>query len=371
MTHSRPSLVTLGTEVVARALACVAVLTIAAGGIGLAGPAAAPSAAEHQLPQWSLADLPAKTGLVGVLVEPSRLGSATGMKPVYTFVLSAKKTIDITMYEFVDPTMVKDLVADAHRGLKVRVILDTNRERSRNTATFNALKKGGVAVVWADASYEATHQKTITVDRKESLVLSGNLTDEYYTTTRDFGIFDTNPSDVAEIETVFSADFAHRPVTPLDEVDLVWSPGSQSRMLAIINGARHTLSIENEEMGDSAITKAIVAAAKRGVKVEITMTADSEYDSDWTSIVKAGGHVHLYAYGYSDLYIHAKTTIADAGSKSQKMYVGSINFSSASMNRNRELGIITSGAATIKAVNSVVRSDYTDCTAATDCHNYT
>ena len=249
-----------------RGVAC-AVLAAVVCSFGTDLPAAAPAAR-----------LRVQHGLVGVLIEPSRLGSAAGMRPVYAFVLSAKKRVDMTMYELIDPTMVKDLIADRKRGVVVRVILDTNRERSRNLPAFRALKAGGVSVVWADTAYEATHQKTITVDDDESLIASFNLTAEYYTTTRDFGIWDTNRADVSAIEAVFDADFAHRPVNPSNGTDLVWSPGSQSQMLAVINGARHSLSIENEEMDDPAITRAIVAAARRGVNVEITMTADSSYD---------------------------------------------------------------------------------------------
>ena len=262
-----------------------------------------------------------------VIVEPSRLGSATGMQPVYSFVVSARRSLDMTMYELADSKMESDLVADARRGVKVRVILDTNREQSRNMAAFDTLRAGGVKVVWADTSYEATHQKTISVDDATSLILTGNLTSEYYTTTRDFGVFDSNPSDVAAIESGFDADFAHRLVTPSEGADLVWSPGATSHMLAVINGATHTLSIENEEMGDFAISSAIAAAARRGVRVDVTMTADSSYDADLDDIVKAGGQVHLYADESSDLYIHAKATVADAGLASERVYVGSINFS--------------------------------------------
>jgi phosphatidylserine/phosphatidylglycerophosphate/cardiolipin synthase-like enzyme len=321
----------------------------------------------------SLATAKPKTsapGLVAVLVEPSKLGSATGMQPVYAFVLSAKKSVDMTMYELSDPIMVNDLVADRRRGVKVRVVLDTNRERSRNLRTFQALGAGGVKAVWADTAYEATHQKTITVDRAKSLVLSANLTSEYYTTTRDFGVVDTSAADVAAIEAVFNADFAHRTIVPSDGADLVWSPGSQAQMLAVINGARHTLSIENEEMASSAITGAIVAAAERGVKLDITMTADSYYDSDLDEIVRAGGHVHLYANESRDLYIHAKTTIADAGTSTRRAYVGSINFSSASMDRNRELGVITSDPKVVSELNAVVTGDYSNCRVSTGCRNY-
>ena len=310
------------------------------------------------------------SGLVGLLVEPSKLGSSAGMGRVYSFVLSARKSVDMTMYELEDPTMVADLLADQRRGVEVRVILDTNRERSRNAAAFSSLQSGGAHVAWADPSYEATHQKTITVDHRESLILTANLTSDYYTTTRDFGVFDNDGADVTAIEAVFDADFAHRPVTPSDGADLVWSPGSQPQMLAVINGARHSLSIENEEMGDSVITDAIVAAATRGVKVEVTMTADSDYDGDLNEIVRAGGHVHLYANAYSDLYIHAKTTIADAGRPTQRIYLGSINFSSASMDRNRELGIVTASPVIVREANAVVAGDYSGCNSATDCRNY-
>jgi phosphatidylserine/phosphatidylglycerophosphate/cardiolipin synthase-like enzyme len=95
-----------------------------------------------------------------VIVEPSELGSSAGITAVYDFVLSAKKSVDMTMYELVDPAMVRDLVADDKRHVKVRVILDTNREQSRNGPAFRTLRAGGVKVVWADTSYEATHQKT-------------------------------------------------------------------------------------------------------------------------------------------------------------------------------------------------------------------
>ncbi|MGO9582487.1 MAG: phospholipase D-like domain-containing protein [Acidimicrobiales bacterium] len=310
------------------------------------------------------------SGLVGLIVEPSKLGSAAGMQPVYAFVLSARRSVDMTMYELADPTMEADLIADRRRGVEVRVLLDTNRERSRNLAAFESLTAGGVKVVWADTEYEATHQKTITVDGTESLILTANLTSEYYTTTRDFGVFDTDARDLSAIEAVFDADFAHRPITPSNGADLVWSPGSEAQMLAVIDGARHTLSIENEEMNDSAITNAIAAAAGRGVKVEITMTTDSSFDSDFDVIVRAGGHVHLYEDDPSDLYVHAKTTIADAGLGTQRVYVGSINFSSASTDRNRELGIITTDPTIIEEIDRVVRDDYSNCTAATACEEY-
>jgi phosphatidylserine/phosphatidylglycerophosphate/cardiolipin synthase-like enzyme len=69
-----------------------------------------------------------------------------------------------------------------------------------------------------------THQKTLVVDSSRAVIMTANLTSEYYSTSRDFLVVDTNRADVAAITEVFDADFAHLAVGPGDGVDLVWSP---------------------------------------------------------------------------------------------------------------------------------------------------
>jgi hypothetical protein len=62
---------------------------------------------------------------------------------------------------------------------------------------------------------------------------------------------------VAAVEQVFNADFAKTSITPPDGDDLVWSPtDSQTHLLALINGAQHTLDVQEEEFGDPALVNA-------------------------------------------------------------------------------------------------------------------
>jgi cardiolipin synthase len=103
----------------------------------------------------------------------------------------------------------------------------------------------------------------------------------------------------------------------------------------------------------------------------VTMTNEKAYDSEFDAIVAAGGHVHLYADSTKALYVHAKVISADAASSDRKIYVGSINFSDASMDNNRELGIITTSSSVVKSVTAVVDGDFDNCSAASDCTNYT
>ena len=70
------------------------------------------------------------------------------------------------------------------------------------------------------------------------------------------------------------------------------------------------------------------------------MTANSSYDSAFNQLVAAGAKVHLYS-ATAPLYIHAKVIDVDAALTSHRDYVGSINFSDYSLNKNRELGFIT------------------------------
>jgi cardiolipin synthase len=66
----------------------------------------------------------------------------------------------MTMYELQDTTAQGlSVLAAESSGVKVRVILDVNDEKSNNTAAYNQLKDCGVGVVWAWTKYEATHRR--------------------------------------------------------------------------------------------------------------------------------------------------------------------------------------------------------------------
>ena len=295
----------------------------------------------------------AGSGALTLLSEPQ-----AGLGQFYRLINGARSSIDLTMYELIDTTAEGDLAAAAKRGVDVRVILDAHLEMSRNTATYNFLKAHKVHVTWAPST-TTYHQKTLTIDGKTSVVMTLNMVSADYAGTRDFAVIDTSPSDVAAIVATFNADFAHTKVTPPDGADLVWSPtNSQAAILAVINAAKHTLSVENEEMGDSTITRALEAAARRGVDVKIVMTAQSSWDSAFSALVKAGAHVRTLRNSSKVLYIHAKAVVADAGRSGEQMFVGSENFSVASLRYNRELGIRTTNKQVISAVATVLGDDY-------------
>jgi cardiolipin synthase A/B len=288
-----------------------------------------------------------------VLAEPQ-----AGIGPVYRLITSARSSVDLSMYELADRTAEGDLAADAARGVDVRVILDQDLERSANTPAYRYLAAHGVHVRWGPAA-TIYHQKTLTVDNATSVVMTGNLVAWDYPSTRDFAVIDTNKADVAAIVATFDADFAGRATTPPDGTDLVWSPANaQASVLSVIDGATRTLAIEDEEMDDPAVTAALASAARRGVAVTVTMTADPEWDAAFADLARAGVRIRLYPDTSGTLYIHAKAIVADAGRPGQRVLVGSQNFSIASLDYNRELGILTRDPAVVAAISTVLARDH-------------
>jgi phosphatidylserine/phosphatidylglycerophosphate/cardiolipin synthase-like enzyme len=262
------------------------------------------------------------------------------MTPIYDFMRDARSTLTMTMYELADPTAEQILGADAGRGVHVQVLMDSALENSANQPAQTYLGSHGVTVAFAPAS-RITHQKTICTDHDACLVMSLNMVTDDYPFTRDVAVEDSDPRDVSAIESTFAADFSGQTGLATSNGDhLLWSPGSEPGIVAVIDGARHTLEVENEEMDSTAVTDALAAAARRGVDVDVCMTADRDYTAALEQIVSAGGHVDLYPNRADVLYIHEKLVLADAGTAAARAVVGSINFSTTSMNYNRELDLM-------------------------------
>ncbi len=297
---------------------------------------------------------------------PAAAGSATakaplklitepnaGYAPIDSLLASPRHRLDLTMYELEDQNAEVILAADARRGVDVRVLLDRDYVGDANSEAFSYLAAHHVHVRWASSQVEITHEKSFVIDGRTAVILTGNFTSRYYGSDRDFAVVDRNAADVSAIERVFDLDWANRPVTPGSGSDLVWSPGSEQTLVALIGSARHRLLVENEEMGAQPVVVALESAARRGVIVEVVMTDSSEWDETLSALSHAGVHVRTFAYD-APLYIHAKAISVDG----RRVFLGSENFSTESLEYNRELGLITGAPPIVASVTSTLAGDY-------------
>jgi cardiolipin synthase A/B len=288
--------------------------------------------------------------VVRIWTEP-----ASGYGFLDAAIVSARHSIDLSMYELSDPTIERDLVARAAAGVDVRVILDADYEgMSENASAYAVLHASKVHVEWAPSN-QIFHAKYAVIDARAAFVGTGNLQSYYYSSTRDFWVEVTRTSDIHAIAGTFDADFA-RSYSTSTAPGLVWSPGSTSALVELIDSARHTLVVENEEMDSASIESALGGAARRGVSVEVVMTESSSWTTALGDLARDGVHVRVLSS--SRVYIHAKVICVDCAGNAGTVFIGSENFSTSSLSYNRELGVLTTTPVAIRAVEAAVRSDY-------------
>ena len=279
----------------------------------------------------------------------------------------AQSKIDLVVYSISDPLIIDALVQAKNRGVAVRILLNGGYP-FRNQESKEYLESLGLNVRLANSNF-ITHQKTFIFDDSSSLIMTYNLLESYFVNHRDFGALITTPAAVAQIEQVFDDDWNLNPVAIVPHADLVWSPiNSRSTLVSLIYSANHTLEIYNEEMADTEVEDALIAAAQRGVKVRVILSPpsienpfvqvyDFEKDSNARGLHKInqkGVEVFLVAVPY----IHAKMILVDRDYPNAVAFLGSENFSYSSLNFNRELGLVTHKSSCIEQMYRAFEFDW-------------
>jgi cardiolipin synthase len=287
-----------------------------------------------------------------------------GYQPVYRFISSARKSLDMTMYSLVDPEAIAALIADASRGVAVRVLLDsTPGNKAANQPAYDDLSAHGVKVRWAWPGV-LWHQKSIVRDARAVAVMSCNLDAAYYPVIRGWIVVTDKPATVAGVEATFTTDFRRDDRRPTRGVapkgsELIWAPGAQGPLVKLIGSARPgtTLYAEDEQLDSPVIVQALVAAAERGVSVDLTMTDSPYWTTALDTLVAGGVHVSLYAAS-APIYIQSKAISVN----DRSVYVGSINFTTAMMDADRNMGIITTDPTVVRGVTSTMAGDFAGAT---------
>jgi phosphatidylserine/phosphatidylglycerophosphate/cardiolipin synthase-like enzyme len=189
-----------------------------------------------------------------------------------------------------------------------------------------------------------------------------NLYAPYYPVVRDFAVVTSHPPLVHGLETTFDADYAdtHRPPVrgtagSAKGMSLVWSPGAQKPLVKLIGSAApgSTLYAETEQLDSPAIERALVAAVRRGVTVDLTMTYDAQWAAGMDTLKAGGVNLRVYQPG-APLYIHAKALSVNGDTA----YVGSANLTTAMTSADRNVGVITTRQTIVRGVTSTLAGDF-------------
>lgn len=309
--------------------------------------------------------LPLLKGDVQLIVTPNSKGHVEFLQSINN--TKSGDVIRMAMFHLTNTQVINALVSAQKRGVTVKVILDSVSLNLPNFKLgFEQLKSGGVDVRTSTSAFSISHQKSMTINNSEAFITAINLT-KLEDVTRDFGLIVHDPDVISEVITVFEQDWQNamtgQGVTPqVNELHLVWSPvNSLTKLVNLISSVKKSLIVQVENLGDSQIQSALIAAVKRGASVKVLVPmcskGNSKINYPYLKELAAGGvqtKVMPTPESVAHPYMHSKMMVVDG----VIAYVGSVNFSKNSTSKARELGVLFSEVKPIQTLSSLFQQDW-------------
>ncbi|MEO8439666.1 MAG: phospholipase D-like domain-containing protein [Spartobacteria bacterium] len=291
-----------------------------------------------------------------IIVLPDDTGKA-----IVDAIEGAKESIRIKMFVFSDPDLIKAVIAAQARGARVSVMLNPARRSGEedNAETRKQLEAAGVEVRDSNPEFGITHEKSMVVDDRIAFVKSLNWATKNLTETRDYAVITTHQHEVDEVVAGFEADWHRKDFDPGHNAHLIWCRGNgRERIARLIDGAKHTLFVQNERYQDSVIIERLVRAATRGVKVHVMARPPHSLKKE-KLVEGVGGlrimdDVGIKIHKLKHLKLHGKMLLADG----VRAIVGSINLAPGSFDDRRELAIEVHDEEIVERLHEVAKHDW-------------
>jgi cardiolipin synthase len=282
-------------------------------------------------------------------------------KPTIDAIGGAVKSIRVKMFAFSDPGLLETLIQAHRRAVKIRVMLNPARHSGeiQNKGARSVLRGAGIDVLDTNPAFNITHEKSAVIDDRIALIGSMNWEPETFEKTRDYAVLTADAREIKEIIECFEADWSRQPFQPPQSSNLIWCPGTGRESLAhFIDSAEHSLFIQNERYQDAIIVEHIVRAKLRGVKVHIMTRPSHSLRAE--QLVEGIGDLRIMQdmsigiHKIKHYKLHAKMLLADRS----RAIIGSINLTSGSFDKRRELAIRVTDDAILTRLNKVVHDDW-------------
>lgn len=314
---------------------------------------------------------------------------------IINFLKTAKSEIVIATYRFNNQNIIGLLTELALTGVKVRIMVN----EQYLTECKDLFKKCGntvenVSITHGNRNYLVHHNKYIVIDNKAAFIMTGNL-DTHLGKSTDFIVYSKALDICKNLLFIFQYDWDNRSTNPIDskyifnKSGLYWSDGSVDRIdnkykqyyvddvvndiyfknhgsslaayIKLVEGSKKSIKIYMQLVNSFECLKYLCEAAQRGVKVEVIFQSLGNYklDAFIKGLLARSGVSVIYNKNQVP-YVHAKVIISDE----KEVMIGSMNFSYASTNLNRELDIIIKGSE-VKKLVSKFNKDFATIKAAT------
>jgi cardiolipin synthase A/B len=282
-------------------------------------------------------------------------------KPIVEAIAKAAKSIRIKMFLFSDPSLLQAVIGAQRRGVDVRVMLNPERRsgEEENDDSRKTLTDGGVNVIDSNPAFDLTHEKSMVIDDETAFVQSLNWETKNLTTTRDYAIITTHKHEVNEVAECFDADWNRTKFDAEEHKHLIWCVGNgRQRLGELIDGAKHSLWLQNERYQDPTIIEHLIRAHSRGVKIRIMARPPHKLKKEklieGVSGLRCLEDLGVKIHKLKHIKLHAKLILADDA----RAIIGSINLAPGSFDSRRELAIEIDDEHIISRIKKTLEGDW-------------
>jgi cardiolipin synthase len=313
--------------------------------------------------QAATLSVPALQGSTALLVTPDP-GHTAFVKAIE----EAKKSIRIEMFHLTHPKVIDALKTARQNKVQIQVIVDRSSLRSKRfKIVTDAMKAIGIEVEASTPKFALTHSKMMLVDDKFALVTAINLT-QAEKTTRDFGIRTEDPKVLSDLKNIFETDWKNalekgKDTPNIQSPNLVVSPiNSEQKLADLIFSAQKNINSTVENLGSKTIEKAMMDAVQRKVPVRLILpTCDKNFNRHHNDryakvLQEKGVEIRMMPFPetVTHPYMHSKMIAVDQ----RLAYVGSVNFSTNSLQKAREIGLIFQDKSLIDPILKIFEEDW-------------
>ncbi len=268
---------------------------------------------------------------------------------------ASEEKVYLEVYIFTEKRLRKAII-DAHkRWVDVKVILEKNvyKAPSLNTQAFKDLQKAWVSVVYSNSqNYALNHTKMMIVD-DEVILSTGNYSYSTFRYNREFFLILENKILQKVFLDIFSADFVWDKKN-IEHPNLILSPfSSREKLQYLLKNAQKSIKIYAHNFSDTEVIDILFQKQKENIDIKMIFPDLKKVSSNEDEIWKLRKEkIPLVLVWKPE--IHAKSILID----DKYLYIGSVNFSSYSIDKNREIGLLINNQDIISKFLDIFQDDF-------------
>mgnify|MGYP002359513216 FL=1 len=248
----------------------------------------------------------------------------------------AKTQVLVEVYILSEKEIKTALKRAKIRWIRVEVILE-NELYGSDVLSNNSRRElmwSGVEVIAPDhEQFTFTHSKFMIID-DNYIVSSWNFAYSSFKDNKEFLIFWRNKEVHSYLEHLFESDKKHKIFNETISWIFISPVNARSTIESAIQSAQSSIVLTMQSLSDESIIKLLESKAQSGIEVSLCLGDTKKVswnDPVAARLIKSGVKVSAP----KKPYIHTKSLLID----NNDWYIGSINYTTNSIDRNRELGL--------------------------------